>query len=119
MGGGATIVVQTPLTFSRGGTLLTPQSPANVVIWRAPFACTVTAVKGFAVGATGTTINARKNGASTHLASDLTLNATGIWIDGGAVQNMAYAIGDELEIMLTGIGGSPTQIAVQVDFTRP
>ena len=118
-GTGPTIVVTTPLTFSRGGTLLTPQSPINVVIWRAPFACTVTALKGFAVGATGTTVNARRGGVSTHLAVDLTLGSLNAWLDGGTVQNTAYAPGDELEIMLTGIGGNPSQIAVQVEYTRP
>jgi len=113
------IAVVQPLTCSRGGTLLTPQSPINVVVWQAPFACTVTNVRGYAVGATGTTVNAQKNGSLPHLAADLTLGSTGSWLDGGAVQNTAYAIGDELEIMLTGIGGTPSQIAVQVDFTRP
>ena len=107
-----------PFTFARGGTLLTPQNPISVMVWRAPFACTVTAVKGFAKGATGTTINARKNEALTHLASDLTISSTDAWLDGGAVQNQSYLVGDELEIMLTGIGGSPTQVAVQVEYAR-
>lgn len=113
------IAVVQPLTFSRGGTVKNPSSPDNSVVWQAPFACTVTNVRGFASGATGTTVNARKNGTLTHLASDLTLSSTGSFLDGGAVQNTAYAKDDYLEIMLTGIGGSPTQIVVQVDFTRP
>ena len=112
------ILVPAALSFSHGGTILNPDSPINIVVWRAPFTCTLTAVKGFAVGASGTTVNARKNGSLTHLASDLTLSSTGSWLDGGAVQNTSYVAGDELEIMLTGIGGVPTQIAVQVDFAR-
>ena len=108
-----------PAVFSRGGTLLVPSSAINVVIWQAPFPCTVTNVRGYAVGAAGTTVNARKNSSLTHLASDLTLTSTGTWLDGGAVQNVSYSTGDEMEIMLTGIGGSPSEIAVQLDLTRP
>lgn len=114
-----TSVLQTSLPFARGGTILTPTGAVNVIVWRAPFACTVTAVKGYTSGATGSTVNARLNGTSTHLASDLTLSSLDTWMDGGAVQNTAYAIGDKLEIMLTGLGGSPTEIAVQVEYSRP
>lgn len=114
-----TSVLQTSLPFSRGGTVLTPTSPVNVIVWRAPFSCTVTAVKGYTSGATGSTVNARKNGTLTHLASDLTLSSADTWMDGGAVQNTAYAVGDKLEMMLTGVGGSPSELAVQIEFTRP
>lgn len=105
--------------FSRGGTVLTPTAAINVIVWRAPYACTVTAVKGYRVGGTGATVNARKNGASNHLASDLSLTSADTWMDGGAVQNTAYAAGDKLEIMVVTVAGSPTQVAVQVDYTRP
>jgi hypothetical protein len=37
-------------------------------------------------------------------------------MDGGAVQNTAYIAGDKLEIMIVTVAGSPTQIAVQIDF---
>ena len=114
-----TSVLQTSLPFARGGTVLTPTAAINITVWRAPFACTVTAVKGYTLDATGTTVNARKNGSLTHLATDLTISASGSWLDGGAVQNTAYVVGDRLEIMLTGIVGNPTQIAVQVEYTRP
>jgi hypothetical protein len=114
-----TSVLQIALPFARGGTILTPSAPNNVIVWRAPFACTVTAVKGYVSGATGSTVNARKNGTLTHLASDLTLSSADAWMDGGAVQNTAYAIGDKMEIMLTGVGGSPTEAAVQIELTRP
>jgi hypothetical protein len=114
-----TSVLQTSLAFSRGGTILTPSAPINVIVWQAPFACTVTNVRGYVIGATGATVNARNNGANTHLASDLTLGSTSTWLDGGAVQNTAYAIGDKMEIMVTGLGGGETQIAIEVILTRP
>lgn len=104
---------------SKGGVVLSPAAAINVIIWRAPFACTVTNVRGYRVGGTGATINARLNGASNHLASDLSLTSADTWMDGGAVQNTAYAAGDKLEIMVVTLAGSPTQVGVQVDFTRP
>lgn len=114
-----TSVLTTSMPISRGGTIPSPTAPVNYIVWQAPFACTVTNVRGYISGATGSTINARNNGANNHLATDLTLNSLDTWIDGGAVQNTAYAIGDKLEIMLTGVSGSPTQVGIQVWFTRP
>ena len=108
-------------SFSRGGTLLNAIdgiATVNVFCWRATIACTVTAIKGFRVGGTGATVNARKNGASNHLASALSLvNASTVY-DGGAVQNTTYAIGDYLEIMVVSVTGTVTQIGIQVDFER-
>lgn len=105
--------------FSVGGTILSPAAAINVIVWRARFACTVTNVRGYRVGGTGATINARKNGTLNHLAADLSLTSADTWMDGGAVQNTAYAVGDKLEIMLVTLAGSPAQVAVQVDATRP
>jgi hypothetical protein len=105
--------------FSRGGTVLDPTGARIVMVWRAPFACTVTAVKGHRKGGTGATVNARRNQASDHLATDLSLVTVDAWADGGAVQNTAYAAGDDLEIEIASIAGAVTEIAIQVDFTRP
>ena len=107
---------------SKGGVIVNPngiENTINVIVWRAPFACTVVAVKGYRVGGTSASINARKNGSSNHLASAKSLTSANTWMDGGAVQNTAYAIGDKLEIMLTAVGGDPTQIGVQVDLSVP
>ena len=107
------------LVFSRGGTVVSQTNPANIVVWQAPFACTVTNVRGLVSGAIGSTINARKNGSLKHLAADLTLSTLDTWLDGGAVQNVSYAQGDKMEIMITSVAGLPSQIAIQVDFTKP
>ena len=104
---------------SRGGTILLPTEAINVIVWRAPFACTVTNIRGYRVGGTGATINARRNGADNHLASALSLVDADTWTDGGAVQNTAYVAGDKLEIMVVTVTGSPTQVGIQVDFTIP
>lgn len=106
---------------NHGGVVVNPYgigAAINIFTWVAPYACTVTAVKGYRVGGTGATINARKNGASNHLASALSLTSADTVMDGGSVQNTAYSVGDKLEIMLVSVTGSPTQIGVLVHFTR-
>lgn len=117
-GGVGTIV---GYTEAHGGVLVNPNgitATINVIAWQAPYACTVVAVRGYRVGGTSASINARLNGTNNHLSSALSLTSADTWIDGGAVQNTAYAAGDKLEIMLTAVGGSPTQIGVQVVFVR-
>lgn len=107
--------------FSRGGALVNPNgilAAINVIVWYATYICTVTNVRGYRVGGTTVDINARKNGTDEHLASDLTLGSADTWLDGGAVQNASYAVGDKMEIMIIGPTGSPTQVAVQVDLVQ-
>jgi len=107
--------------FSRGGALVNPNgitASINVIVWYATYNCTVTNVRGYRVGGSGVSINARKNGASNHLASSVSLTSANTWTDGGAVQNASYAIGDKMEIMIVSPSGSPTQIAVQVDLIQ-
>jgi len=107
--------------FVRGGTLVNTVdflAAINTVVWYATCACTVTNVRGLRVGGTGATINARKNGADNHLASAVSLVNADTWYDGGAVQNTTYVAGDKLEIMIVGVTGDITQIAIQVDFVQ-
>lgn len=115
----ATAFTFEPVTISRGGTILDPTGARFVMVWRAPFACTVTNVRGHRKGGTGATINARRNQLSDHLATDLSLTTADSWTDGGAVQNTAYAVNDDLEIEIASIAGAVTEIAIQVEFTRP
>jgi hypothetical protein len=108
--------------FSQGGTIYKSDGivdAVNIIIWEAPFACTVTNVKGYRVGGTGATINARRNGVSNHLSSALSLTSVDQWMDGGVVQNTPYALGDKMEIMVISVSGNPTQIAVKINFVRP
>jgi hypothetical protein len=45
-----------PKTISRGGAMVNPNgitAAINIIVWRAPFARTVAAVKGYRVGGTG------------------------------------------------------------------
>lgn len=107
--------------FARGGTFVNTVdylSAINTVVWYATVACTVTNIRGYRVGGTGATINARKNGASNHLSSAKSLTSADTWMDGGAVQNTNYSVGNKLEIMIVSVTGNVEQIGVQVDFER-
>ena len=109
--------------ITKGGTIYNsagiPNAALNLIIWYAPFSCTVTNVRGYRVGGTGATINARRNGSLNHLASAKSLTSADTWMDGGTVQNTAYAAGDKLEIMVVSTTGTVTQLGIQVDFTIP
>lgn len=109
-------------SFSKSGTFFNTNGISdgtyNIIAWEAPFDSTVTAVKGYRVGGDGARINARAAGASTHLATDLLVAADHSWVDGGAVQNTDYTSGSKLELMIVDTTGTPTQIAVQVNFDR-
>ena len=108
--------------FTRGGTLVNTVdfiSAISVPVWSATWPCKVIKIKGYRVGGNETTsINARKNGSSNHLATAKTLASASTWIDAGTVQNTNYAVGDSLEIMVVVPGASLTQIAIQVDFIK-
>jgi len=104
--------------FSVTMTLVDPTAARIYMVWRAPFACTVTNVRAHRKGGTGATINARKNQASDHLSSDLSVTSTDTWMDGGAVQNTGYSAGDDLEMEAASITGAVTELSIQVDFVR-
>jgi hypothetical protein len=114
-----TISATGPTAESRGAVLFSSSGltdVASVICWRAPYACSVTAVYGYRVGGSGAVVNARRNGASNHLAASLSLTGADAWTSGGAVQNAAYALGDKLEVMFVSYAGGPTQVGIQVDF---
>ncbi len=106
-------------TFTIGATVLSPTTGTTLMAWRAPFACTVTNVRCHFKGGTSVVYNARKNQLSNHLSVDQTASTANAWADGGAVQNTAYAAGDDLELMFVTINGAVTEATIQVDFTRP
>lgn len=116
---GATTFAIEVVPFSVGGVVLDPTGARFVMLWRAPFAATVTNVRGHRKGGTGATVNARRNQTSDFLASDLSLTTADSWTDGGAVQNTAIVAGDDIEIEIASITGAVTEIAIQVDLTRP
>ena len=104
--------------FSVTGGVLSPTGAGFIMAWRAPFDAIVTNVRGHRTGGTGATINARRNQTSDHLSGDLSLSSADTWMDGGAVQNTVYAVGDDLELEIASLTGSPTQVTIQVDLIR-
>lgn len=105
-------------TFSVGGTFFSPTSSTDIMVWRAPFSCTVTNVRSHFKGGTSIQYNARKNQASDHLSADATNSTANAWADGGAVQNTSYGVGDDLELSFGTVTGSVTEASIQVDFYR-
>jgi hypothetical protein len=101
-----------------GGVVVNPISAITPVIWRAPYACTVTHVRGYFDGGTDATINANNAGAAL-LAASLVMAVADTWTDGGAVQNTAVLAGNAIQLNFVGFTGSPNYVAIQVDFTRP
>jgi hypothetical protein len=90
----------------------------KIPLWRAPFKCYVKNVMALRVGGTGATINACINGVDAHLASDLSLTSENTKMDGGAVQNVQYDMGDILEVDVVTVTGKPTFILVQIDLVK-
>ena len=113
----ALVDCQATLIESKGAVILDPSGARDVVVWRAPYACTASAVRGYTTGGTSADINARKNGTDALLAADLTATA-GSWTSNTTLQNASFAAGDSLEVRLISLSGSPTAVAIQVECTR-
>ncbi|MEU7327239.1 hypothetical protein [Streptomyces parvus] len=98
--------------------VVVPEPPAggvSYVIWRAPHACTVTAVSGYREGGTGATVNATVNGADL-LAVDLSLSTPDTWLSGPDVQNASMAAGDTLAVAVRSAAGAPAAITILIDI---
>jgi hypothetical protein len=102
-------------TVSKSLVITAPAGAVSYVVWRAPKACTVVAVRGYRVGGTGATINAQK-GTSDLLATDLSLSTAATWLSGPSIQNGSFAAGDSLTVAIRSVTGSPTAVTIQVDL---
>jgi hypothetical protein len=109
----------TARTFVHGATLKAATGAGDCIVWEAPFAATVIAVRAVRVnGGSGATVNAQRNFADEHLSSDISLPTPGVVVDGGAVQNTAYVAGDILEARVKGATGSPSDITIIIRLRR-
>jgi hypothetical protein len=102
--------------ITKGGVFLAPSGASDIVVWRAPYACTVSKIQVFTVGGTSATINAMK-GASDLLASDL-VGSAGTWNSSTTIQNASFAVDDALTVQIISLSGSPTAVTIQVECTR-
>jgi hypothetical protein len=108
-------------TRSKEKTFYNPSGITNAVnalVFQTPSAMTVVKIRARRVGGTACTINARKNGASNHLGSALSLVNADTWYSSTSINNASYAVDDWLEIMIVSVSGSPTQVQIQVDFQK-
>jgi len=103
------------------GALFEGAPPTNGIrmIWRAPFACTVVAVRSHFDAGTNCVVNARKNQASTFMSTNFTNSTANAWGAGTVNQNQAIAAGDDIEVNLVSTSGAVTKVNIQVDLTRP
>ena len=106
--------------FTVGGLLTgAPPTTGFYMVFRAPFACTVTAVRSHFDAGTNVVVNARVNQTSTFMSSNYTNSTANAWGAGTVNQNTAIASGDDIEVNLVSLSGAVTKANIQVDLTRP
>lgn len=102
------------------GILLLGAPPANgfYMAWRAPYACTVTAIQATIDAGTNAVVNARKNQASNFMSANLTAATANAWTAGTVNQNQTIAVDDDIEIELVSTSGAVTEVNVQITLLR-
>lgn len=106
-----------PEKFEKAALLLNVSGALVLPIWRAPYPCTVRAVRGRRVGGSLIAVNARKTGGFNHLPVDLWLRTEAVWEASRTVQNQSYVEGDTLELVV--VSGGAKEVAIQVEFEGP
>ena len=108
-------------TFTVGGTILNATGALTVIVWRAPFSCTVTAVHAQVDTGTTTVVNAGKGfvgGTTEFCSADITISPADAWEVGTVDQNTSLVSGDAVYLELI-THGTETQVTIQVTLTRP
>jgi hypothetical protein len=104
-----------------GGVILTPTDAQTIIAWRAPFACTVTAVHAQSDTGTTAVVNAGKGfagGTTEFCSADITIDPSDAWEAGTVNQNQSLVAGDAVYLEVVD-SGTATQITIQVTLTRP
>lgn len=99
-----------------GSTLATGRRP----IWRAPFDCTVTQVRGYVDTGTTTVINAGTTataGSEEFCSADITIDPADAWESGTVNQNQSVTAGETVSVEII-TAGTATQLTVQIELTR-
>lgn len=107
-------------TFTISSTYKTP-AVDDYVVWRAPFACTVTALRGYVDVGTTTAVNAFKGSLATPTnfsTANMTITAADSWISDTTLDVTAVAAGDAVGFRITTIG-TAGEVTIQIDLTRP
>lgn len=107
--------------FTISATVLSPSAANDFILWKAPWACTVTAVRAYQDAGTGSVLNAFKGSlaAPTKFCSaDITVGGADNFTN-GTVTTSAVASGDLVYGRITSLAGSPTEVCIQIELTRP
>jgi hypothetical protein len=110
-------VIPKQQVFSKGAAISSPTAQ-TIVIWRAQFPCTVTAVKGYQDTGTGSVVTAY-DGTMDLLSTDITISSSATWQDGGSLAKTTVSAGDSIAIKVVSVSGSPNYLVVQVEMTQP
>lgn len=102
-------------TDSKSVTLASPVAATTVAVWKAPVACTITAVHGYRVGGTAATVNVARNTVNV-LAADLSIAGAAAWSDGTPAAPVAVAAGDSVTATVVTATGTPTSVTIQFDY---
>lgn len=105
-------------TITIGAIFNTTLTVGDYIIWRVPFACTVTAVRGYVDTGTTTQFNAKKVGTGDFCSADITIDPSDAWEAGTVNQNTALSAGDTVAVEIVA-AGTATQLTIQVEVTRP
>ena len=109
-------------TFSVGGTIVSPTGSVTYIAFNAPFNCTLRNMYGWVGGDINSTINAIHNSVSSVLQNNFTLSAANTWLSCTGLfgsPTASFVSGDSLQVEVTSVSGSPTQIGIQLNFTQP
>jgi hypothetical protein len=91
-------------------------APGVVYVKEARYKCTVINAYARRTGGTGATVNARRAGADIRSA-DLSLTTTS-WTGFGTLQNTSFTDGQDFDIEIATVAGSPTQIVIYLVVRR-
>lgn len=111
-------------TFTVGGVIDGGGSVITAgawIVWRVPFACTVTAVHAQVDTGTTTVVNAGKGfvgGTTEFCSADITIDPADAWEAGAVNQNQSLVAGDAVYLEVV-TAGTATLCTIQVTLTRP
>lgn len=109
--------LQKQQVFSKGGVILAP-IPQTIVVWRAQFDCTVTAIKAYQDTGSGSVVTGY-NGSTNLLNGNTTISKSATWQDGGSIAEAVVSAGDSIAIAVVSVSGSPNYLVIQIEMTQP
>lgn len=107
-------------TFTISSCYKTP-AVDSYIVWRAPFACTVTALRGYVDAGNTTVINAFKGtlAAPTNFSTaDMIITSADAWISDTTLDVTSIAANDAVGFEIQ-TAGTATEVTIQLDLTRP